>query len=372
MKPRKTRLKQPSPPRGARNRTSAATRKHYDVCLSFAGEDRPFVDRVARALTAKGLQVFYDKYEQAELWGKDLYTHLDEVYRMRGSFCVIFVSAHYKRKLWTNHERRSAQARAFLENDEYILPVMIDGTQLPGLLPTVGFVRAADYSPGELATMVRGKVDTRRQNARIARTSNTEFRRVLYEGFDFKGLSPSGIAQALAGRWLVGTQNAWFGKVSKGNYVLSNRTRMSASITNLLRYSSPDGTMADLSDGKASVRVRLGPPFSANTGGGLAFRMSPESRTYLAFYRIPGRAVSLCRVVEGKLEVVWTDEILALGDDDFARLTVIGRGDRVELMIDSSVVFVYNEQTIRGPGVGTFALGTGTFEFDDFAMYVRT
>ena len=27
------------------------------------------------------MRVFYDEYERAELWGKDLYSHLDEVYR---------------------------------------------------------------------------------------------------------------------------------------------------------------------------------------------------------------------------------------------------------------------------------------------------
>jgi hypothetical protein len=45
----------------------------YDVCLSFAGEDRAYVKQVADALNVKGVRVFYDKYETAELWGKELY-----------------------------------------------------------------------------------------------------------------------------------------------------------------------------------------------------------------------------------------------------------------------------------------------------------
>jgi len=49
----------------------------YDVALSFAGEDREYVEIVADILHELGVKVFYDKYEEADLWGRDLYTHLD-------------------------------------------------------------------------------------------------------------------------------------------------------------------------------------------------------------------------------------------------------------------------------------------------------
>ena len=67
----------------------------YDVALSFAGEDRPYVSQVADVLRAYGVRVFYDVYEQHTLWGKDLYTHLDEVYRLRSRHCVMFSSESY-------------------------------------------------------------------------------------------------------------------------------------------------------------------------------------------------------------------------------------------------------------------------------------
>lgn len=37
----------------------------YDVCLSFAGEDRDFVDKVAEDLRVSGCRVFYDRFEPA-------------------------------------------------------------------------------------------------------------------------------------------------------------------------------------------------------------------------------------------------------------------------------------------------------------------
>src|SRR5689334_12046341 len=48
----------------------------YDVALSFAGEQRPYVLRVAAALRRRGVRTFYDDYEKPEMWGKDLYEHL--------------------------------------------------------------------------------------------------------------------------------------------------------------------------------------------------------------------------------------------------------------------------------------------------------
>src|SRR5207244_3233712 len=113
-----------------------APRYDYDVTLSFAGEDRAYVEQVAAALYALGIRVFYDRYEQVDLWGKDLYTHLDDVYRKRARYCVVFISRHYGEKLWPNHERKSAQARAFEETSEYILPIRFDATEVPGMLPT--------------------------------------------------------------------------------------------------------------------------------------------------------------------------------------------------------------------------------------------
>ena len=52
----------------------------YDICLSFAGEDRKYVAAVTDNLRAHGIRVFYDEYEEVALWGKDLYEHLHEVY----------------------------------------------------------------------------------------------------------------------------------------------------------------------------------------------------------------------------------------------------------------------------------------------------
>ena len=138
-----------------------AKQYEYDVALSFAGEDRKYVNAVATHLQACNIKVFYDLFEQVDLWGKNLYTHLDEVYRNKARFCVMFISENYQKKDWTNHERESAQARAFFqENEDYILPARFDDTEIPGVRPIVGYINLRDYTPKQFAQLCKLKLDS--------------------------------------------------------------------------------------------------------------------------------------------------------------------------------------------------------------------
>jgi len=132
--------------------------QRYDVVLSFAGEDRAYVEQVAEHLTLRDVVVFYDRHEQATLWGKDLAVHLDSVYRLQARYCVMFISGHYADKVWTRHECRAALARAMAERVEYVLPARFDDTEVPGLRPTVGYVDLRRVSPEQLAGLVLTKL----------------------------------------------------------------------------------------------------------------------------------------------------------------------------------------------------------------------
>jgi hypothetical protein len=117
----------------------------FDVALSFAGEQRAEAQRLAELLKAAGVRVFYDKDQKATLWGKNLFDHLHDIYCNKSRFCVVFVSEAYARKRWTNHERKAAQERVFREvTSEYLLPIKIDDTELPGLPETVGYINISD------------------------------------------------------------------------------------------------------------------------------------------------------------------------------------------------------------------------------------
>ena len=130
----------------------------YDIALSFAGEDRDKAQELASALVTKGLKVFFDEYEQANLWGKDLYAHLSRVYQVEAKYCLMLLSQSYAQKQWTNHERRAAQARAFVEHQEYILPLRLDDAEVDGVLGTTGFLDARRLSTESIVDAVVSKV----------------------------------------------------------------------------------------------------------------------------------------------------------------------------------------------------------------------
>lgn len=130
----------------------------YEVALSFAGENRTFVDEVANCLKENGVTVFYDKFEEVDLWGKNLYTHLHDVYSNKAKYCVMFLSKYYAEKLWTSHERESAQERAFKEKEEYILPLRFDDTVIPGIKDTVGYISIGNRSAEEISKLIIAKV----------------------------------------------------------------------------------------------------------------------------------------------------------------------------------------------------------------------
>ena len=138
--------------------TDQAANTPFDVVLSFAGEERPFVERVANYLSTHGAKVFYDQHEIVTMWGKDLAEHLDAIYGGDAKFCVMFISENYAKKMWTIHERRSAVAKALSETKEYILPVRFDGTKLPGIPSTMGYVDATGRSPEDVARLIMAKL----------------------------------------------------------------------------------------------------------------------------------------------------------------------------------------------------------------------
>jgi hypothetical protein len=130
----------------------------YDVALSFAGENREIVARVARCLQGHGVKVFYDDFERTSLWGKDLQEHLVNIYMRWARYAIVFVSAPYGEKMWTRHELKAVLARALTERQEYVLPVRIDDTPLDGLLPTIGHLDLRQETPAEVCVRICQKL----------------------------------------------------------------------------------------------------------------------------------------------------------------------------------------------------------------------
>lgn len=130
--------------------------RKYDVALSFAGEDREYVDAVAHALRRKGLRVFYDLFEEADIAGRNLVDHLSQIYQKKARLCVVFVSHAYASKPYPRLERQSAQARAIESEEPYIIPVRLDDAEILGLLPTVAYI--SRKTPESLSQLIASKL----------------------------------------------------------------------------------------------------------------------------------------------------------------------------------------------------------------------
>jgi hypothetical protein len=146
----------PSRPEGTA--APVQTVKPYEIAISFAGENRQLVGEVARELDSKGVRVFYDEFERVILLGKDLVAYFAEVYGKQARFCAMFISEHYVRKAWTQLERQHAQSRALTEKEEYILPLRLDDSEVPGLAPTIGYINIQGMAAKAVAEILFRKI----------------------------------------------------------------------------------------------------------------------------------------------------------------------------------------------------------------------
>jgi len=131
----------------------------FDIAISYASEDREIVEQYAKKLISNNLKVFYDRSNQSFLWGKDLNVILSEIYERNAKYCVIFISKHYIEKWWTERERLAAQIRGMEENYEYLLPVKLDNTKIPGMPPSIVVINFASISMDELVNITLQKLD---------------------------------------------------------------------------------------------------------------------------------------------------------------------------------------------------------------------
>jgi hypothetical protein len=124
--------------------------REYDVALSFAGENRAYVEKVANYLKDRSIRVFYDDFERHELWGKELVTYLTELYGEKCSYVIIFVSEYYNNKSWTNVERIASLSRILSGDYDTILPVKMDDTITKGLTNSKGHLDSKMFTPDEI------------------------------------------------------------------------------------------------------------------------------------------------------------------------------------------------------------------------------
>jgi TIR domain-containing protein len=139
--------------------------QEYDLAFSFAGEHRTYVEQTVRACQRLGLRVFYDKDASNEWWGKNFIREQRKVYSSSTRYVVPFISNEYVSKPIPMDEFSAAMMTAVKQGDGYILPVLMDDAKVPAdlLHPHIHYLRAADYTPEQLADEFARKLGTAKQ-----------------------------------------------------------------------------------------------------------------------------------------------------------------------------------------------------------------
>jgi hypothetical protein len=94
--------------------------------LCHASEDKAFVDPLALALKAAGINVWYDKDRMK--WGDDLRSSMNEGLLNSRFGIVVFSKAFLKKKRWTEHELNGLFAKE-RDGEKVILPIWHEVTQ---------------------------------------------------------------------------------------------------------------------------------------------------------------------------------------------------------------------------------------------------
>lgn len=141
------------------NRTDGelAVTQDYDIAVSFAAEQRDYVERTVTAAQAMMLKVFYDRDMSNMWWGRNFIVEQRKVYKQRALHFVPFISTEYLARPYPRDEFFYAMLRIVEGEGRYILPVLVGEVVVPPELlhPYIGYLRAEEHTPEQLAAHMK-------------------------------------------------------------------------------------------------------------------------------------------------------------------------------------------------------------------------
>ena len=140
--------------------------RRFAVAFSYAGEQRDYVKQVVYATREVGnlprTNVFYDRFYLSELSRPGLDTYLLDIYGKQSELMVVFLSAEYAKKQWTDLESRVVRQIILAKASHSVMLVRFDQTEIPGLLAIDGYIDAKDRDPEQIADMIVERLQTNR------------------------------------------------------------------------------------------------------------------------------------------------------------------------------------------------------------------
>ncbi len=130
----------------------------FDVAISYAEGDRPKAQALFDALKDRGIKTFYNRDQEARLWGENRYDFVFDLHHHKSRYCVMLLSKNYATERWSKLERQAAQASDFDRHKEYILPVRLDDTEITGVNSTVYYLEWPPQTAETITNLVEEKL----------------------------------------------------------------------------------------------------------------------------------------------------------------------------------------------------------------------
>lgn len=149
--------------------------KRFLVALSFPGEHREFVAKVAQRLSRELGQsrVLYDKFHEAEFARPNLDTHLQALYHDESELVVVFLCADYERKEWPGLEWRAIRDLIKKKQATSIMLIRLDDANISGVFSIDGYISAEGRVPTDIAALIIDRLrilETERQPLSASRS----------------------------------------------------------------------------------------------------------------------------------------------------------------------------------------------------------
>lgn len=153
---------------------------------------------------------------------------------------------------------------------------------------------------------------------------------------------------------------------AEGVFRLSNEVKVEA-----VRYIWITGKKVEnLVDPSVSVDVRVSRRSHSTSSAGLIYRWTGDPKRYYAFL-LSGDGTytfGVRRSFSPGLFHPLTERSDKIRTDGWNNMGIVGRGDKLDLHINGSMVRTVDAPDLSDGYVGVIATGTGVFEFDNFGI----
>lgn len=131
----------------------------FDVALSFPGEIRLIVEKIALELEGRlgPNRYFYDNNYTAQLARPSLDILLQGIYT-RAKLDVVFLSSDYQKKDWCGIEFRAVREIMMRRENQRIMFIRTDNGPVDGVFKTDGYIDANRFNPAQIADFIHERL----------------------------------------------------------------------------------------------------------------------------------------------------------------------------------------------------------------------